>query len=110
MLEAGEDYGVDPCLIAATAAIESRFDPGTTSGRGQCIGLMQLHRDTARRLGVNPWDPQENIRGGARVLARLLHRYHGDLRRVYQTYNATFTEAYFREVMKAYQQARRTAK
>jgi soluble lytic murein transglycosylase-like protein len=107
MQEAGRDYNVDPCLIAATAAIESRLDPGATSGRGRCVGLMQLHKDTARSLGVNPWDPRENIRGGAQVLARLLRRYNGDLRRVYRKYNASCTSAYYREVMKAYRQAKR---
>lgn len=107
MQEAGRDYGVDPYLIAATAAIESRFDAQAISGRGMCIGLMQLHRDTARRLGIDPWDPRDNIRGGTRVLARLLRNYGGDLRRVYYKYNATCTPAYYREVMKAWRQARR---
>ena len=105
MKEAGAKYGVDSCLIAATAAIESRFDASATSGRGSCIGLMQLHRDTARAYGVNPWDPRENIEGGAQVLERLLRKYHGNLRRVYWTYNAKCNERYFREVMKAYRQA-----
>jgi soluble lytic murein transglycosylase-like protein len=106
--EAGAKYGVDPCLIVATAAVESRFDASATSGRGSCIGLMQLHKDTARSLGVDPWNPRENIEGGAQVLARLLRKYHGNLRRVYWTYNAKCNEGYFREVMKAYHQAVRT--
>ena len=110
MQEAGRAYGVDPCLIMATAAIESRFDPTATSGQGACIGLMQLHRDTARALDVDPWDPRDNIRGGARVLARLLRHYGGNLRRVFQHYNAEFNQAYFREIIKAWRQAKRTMK
>jgi len=105
MVEAGKLCGVDPCLIMATAAIESRFDAEATSGHGACIGLMQLHKDTARGLGVNPWDPRENIKGGTMVLAKFLHRYNGDLKRVFMKYNAKFNYGYFREIVKAYRQA-----
>lgn len=108
MQQAGADYGVDPCLVAAVAAIESRFNPGAISGRGACIGLMQLHRDTARQLGVNPWDPEQNIRGGAQLLARLLHRYRGNLTRALQKYNTAWTPAYDREVRRAWRQAKCT--
>ena len=106
MQEAGKDFGVDPCLIAALAAIESRFNPKATSGRGKCVGLLQLHQDTARGLGVDPWNPRENIRGGAQVLARLLRRSGGNLTRALQKYNASWNSAYDREVRLAWRQAR----
>jgi soluble lytic murein transglycosylase-like protein len=110
MVEAGKEFDVDPRLIMATAAIESRFDPEVTSGQGSCIGLMQLHKDTARSLGVDPWDPRDNIRGGTMVLAKFLHRYHGNLRRVFMKYNAKFNYGYFREIIKAYHQALATSR
>ena len=44
-----------------------------------CIGLMQLHRDTARKYGVDAHDPRANIMGGAAVLASLMQRYDGDI-------------------------------
>jgi soluble lytic murein transglycosylase-like protein len=109
MVEAGRDFGVDPYLIAALAAIESRFDPKATSGRGRCIGLMQLHQDTARGLGVDPWNPRENIRGGAQVLARLLRRNGGNLTRALKRYNASWNQKYDREIRKAWRQAKRGA-
>ena len=43
---------------------------------------------------------------GAAILASLLQRYDGDLRRVLQKYNASFTLAYEREVIRAYNQAK----
>jgi soluble lytic murein transglycosylase-like protein len=106
MQEAGRDFGVDPALIAAVAAIESRFNPKATSGRGRCIGLMQLHQDTAKGLVVDPWNPTENIRGGAQVLARLLRWSGGNLTRALKRYNASWNSAYEREVRKAWRQAR----
>jgi soluble lytic murein transglycosylase-like protein len=105
MKEAARKYRISPYLIQAVCAIESRYDPYATSGRGQCIGLMQLHRDTAKKYGVNPLNPRENIMGGAAVLANLLTAYNGDLRRVLNVYNATCTAAYEREVFKAFNQA-----
>jgi soluble lytic murein transglycosylase-like protein len=103
--EAAQKYQVSPYLIQAVCAIESRYDPYATSGHGQCYGLMQLHKDTARKYGVDSRNPRENILGGAAVLARLLTKYDGDLRRVLRVYNAECTSAYEREVIKAFNQA-----
>ena len=66
---------------------------------------MQLHQDTAKKYGVDAHDPRANIMGGAAVLAHLMDKYNGDIRRVLRTYNATCTAAYEREVIRAYNQA-----
>jgi soluble lytic murein transglycosylase-like protein len=102
--EAAWRYQISPYLIQAVCAIESRYNPEAKSGR--CYGLMQLHRDTAKIYGVDSHDPRENIMGGAAVLAKLMDRYHGNIRRVLHVYNATCTAAYEREVLRAYNQAR----
>ncbi len=101
--EAAQRYHISPYLIQAVCAIESRFDPDAKSGR--CFGLMQLHQDTAKKYGVDPRDPRQNIMGGAAVLADLMQRYNGDISRVLHKYNASCTAAYEREVIKAYNQA-----
>ena len=52
--------------------MESGYDPSAHSPKG-AIGLMQLTPKTAAKLGVqDPWDPEENLDGGVRYLARLL--------------------------------------
>jgi len=101
--EAAEKYQISPYLIQAVCAIESRYDKDAKSGH--CFGLMQLHQDTARKYGVDAHDPRANIMGGAAVLAHLMEKYHGDIRRVLHTYNASCTVAYEREVIRAYNQA-----
>ncbi len=102
--EAAQRYQISPYLIQAVCAIESRYDPYAHSGN--CFGLMQLHIDTAKTYGVlNPLNARENIMGGAAVLARLMHKYDGDIRKVLRVYNSTCTAAYEREVIRAYNQA-----
>lgn len=81
-------YGVNPQLAVAMAAVESNFDPLAVSPKS-AMGVMQLIPATAERFGVrNPFDPEQNIRGGLSYM-RWLHRYFGgDIERVVAAYNA----------------------
>lgn len=103
--EAALRYKISPYLIQAVCAIESRYDPNAKSGGGRCYGLMQLEKGTAKKYGVNARDPRENIMGGAAVLANLMQKCHGDIRKVLHVYNASCTADYEREVIRAYKQA-----
>lgn len=61
-------------FFRANIAIESAFDPGARSHVG-AIGLGQLMPDTARVLGVDPHDPEQNLHGSARYLLTQLDRF-----------------------------------
>ena len=63
--------GVDPVLFAALVWTESGFRPGALSPAG-AIGLAQLMPGTARGLRVDPYDPLQNLAGGATYLRQQL--------------------------------------
>jgi soluble lytic murein transglycosylase-like protein len=80
--------GVNAALLRAIIHAESGFNPRALSYKG-AQGLMQLMPATAGELGVvDAFDPGENIDGGARYLAALLHDYHGDVKLAAAAYNA----------------------
>ncbi len=79
---------IPPALINAIIEVESSFNPRAVSPRG-AMGLMQLMPDVAASLGVeDPFEPEENIRGGVALLRRLLDKYEGDYTRALAAYNA----------------------
>jgi soluble lytic murein transglycosylase-like protein len=86
--EAARRAGVEPALVAAVAHAESNFNARANSPAG-AKGLMQLMNGTARGLGVtNPFDPEQNLAGGARFLAGLLKQFRGDHALALAAYNA----------------------
>lgn len=109
------DHNLDPKLLDALVQVESSYNPGARSHVG-AAGLTQLMPNTARDLGVtNPFDPAQNLQGGAKYLAQMLAQF-GDLPRALAAYNAgpsavvkhggvppfKETNAYVEKIMKIY--------
>jgi soluble lytic murein transglycosylase-like protein len=116
-------YGIDFALVKAVIRAESSFDPYAISSKG-AEGLMQLMPDTSKRLNVaNPFDPQENIRGGVKYLKYLMDRFNNDLKLSLAAYNAgetivaqvngipnyRETKNYVAEVLRYYQEYKKKA-
>ena len=86
--EAAKTYQVEAALLHAVITAESNYNPNALSRKG-AVGLMQLMPGTAKRYGIaNPYDPAQNIRGGAQYLKYLLRMFNNDLQLVLAAYNA----------------------
>lgn len=85
---AAKKYNVSESLLKAIAKAESDFDPGCVSSAG-AMGVMQLMPETAKGLGVDdPFDPEQNIMGGAKCISLKLKEFKGDVRLALAAYNA----------------------
>ena len=85
---AAQLYMLPEALLRALIHTESRYRPNAVSPAG-AIGLTQLMPATARYLGVTrPFDPRQNIYGGARFLRLLANRFNGDMVLVLAAYFA----------------------
>lgn len=86
--KAADTYHISVDLLKAVAKQESGFQSNIVSSAG-AIGIMQLMPSTAEYLGVtNPYDPEQNIMGGAKLLSELYERYNGNLDFTLAAYNA----------------------
>ena len=74
IVKEAETQGIDPELALSLAHIESNFKHGAKSGKG-AIGVMQLMPGTAKELGIDPADPDQNIKGGIAYYKQQLDKY-----------------------------------
>lgn len=78
---------LQPRLVQALVQVESGYNRKARSNKG-AIGLMQLMPGTAADLAVaDPWDPEQNLRGGTSYLRQMLDRF-GGLELALAAYNA----------------------
>jgi soluble lytic murein transglycosylase-like protein len=91
---AAREVGLDPLLVLAVIAIESRFNPIAESVMG-AKGLMQIipkyHRAKLDQFGGEEavLDPESNILVGSRILQEYVYRT-GTLEAGLQFYNGSF--------------------
>jgi soluble lytic murein transglycosylase-like protein len=86
--EAAALYRLPEAFLRAIIRVESDYNPAVVSPAG-AHGLMQLMPATAARMGVrDPFDPRQNILGGARYLRILANTFGGDLILTIAAYNA----------------------
>lgn len=84
--DAARKHNVPEDLFFRLVQQESGWNPTAKSHKG-ALGLAQLMPETARRLGVDPSNPLENLEGGARYLAMQFRKF-GSWRLALAAYNA----------------------
>lgn len=82
-----KQYNIEPNLVKAVVKVESGNNPNVVSKSG-AIGLGQLTPSTAKAMGVNPYNPEDNIKGTVKYLDYLNKKFNGDTEKVIASYNA----------------------
>ena len=97
--QAGQQYNVDPQLIAAVIHTESNGNPNAYAPEssqavksGGASGLGQQTPATAKALGIDPTDPYQSIVGVAKLLDENLRRY-GDPQQAILAYHGGTDQA-----------------
>lgn len=80
------EMGIDPALALSIAKSESKFTHEIRSRNG-AVGVFQLMPSTAKRLGVNPYYMEENVKGGL-MYYKKLHKMFGSTELALAAYNA----------------------
>lgn len=99
---AGKKHGVDPRLLKAIMMQESGGNPNIISDTG-ALGLMQLMPFNLKAYGVTNWrDPNQNIDGGAGILAENLQKAGGDISLALRYYHGGYDRRRWGSVNAAY--------
>ena len=88
VIASAKKYGINPDFVLPMVNVESGFRPQATSG--MAVGPMQLTQATAKDLGVDPTNVDQNIDGGMRFLKSLIEnkKLKGDPHYIFAAYNA----------------------
>jgi len=92
--ETARNMDIDPDYALALAWQESKFDP-TARSKKDAFGVMQLMPNTAKELGVNRENLDDNIYGGLKYLKQNLQTYDNDKMLAAIAYNAGPNHKYF---------------
>lgn len=106
VLKEARTHGIDPLLVLAVIAVESRFNPVAESAQG-ALGLMQVvprfHMDKIAALGVTALlRPEANIAIGVKILKDSMRKGGEDVAAGLQFYNGAVdddTRAYATRVL-----------
>jgi Transglycosylase SLT domain len=76
-LDEAKKFGLDPNLVRHVLNKETGGlkDPATAVSKAGARGPMQLMPGTAKDLGIDINDPEQNTRGGVRYLAQMMERF-----------------------------------
>ena len=80
------EMGVDPAITLSIARTESGFKHEARSAHG-AVGVFQLLPSTARRMGLNPYSMNDNIKGGI-MYYKMMYKMFGSMELALAAYNA----------------------
>jgi len=86
IIKQANSMGVEPAIVLSIAKTESGFNQNA-KGYGGHIGVFQLSHSTAKHLGVNPYDLDDNIKGGIMYYKNMYDKF-GSMELAVAAYNS----------------------
>ena len=74
IIKQAKAMGVEPAIVLSIAKTESGFNQAAKSTGGH-IGVFQLSHSTAKHLGLNPYNLDDNIKGGITYYKKMYDRF-----------------------------------
>jgi soluble lytic murein transglycosylase-like protein len=85
IIKQAKEMGVDPAIVLSIAKTESGFNQNAR-GAGGHIGVFQLSGASAKRMGINPYNVDENIKGGITYYKNMYNKF-GSMELAVAAYN-----------------------
>ncbi len=86
IIKQAKEMGVEPAIVLSIAKTESGFNQAAKSSGGH-IGVFQLSYQTAKNMGYNPYNLDENIKAGITYYRNMYKRF-GSMELAVAAYNA----------------------
>ena len=86
IIKQSTDMGVEPAIMLSIAKIESGFNQNAKGASGT-IGVFQLMPATAKNMGYNPYNLDENIKAGITYYKNLYKQF-GSMELAVAAYNS----------------------
>jgi len=86
IIKQANELGVEPAIVLSIAKTESGFRQNIR-GSGGHIGVFQLSPYTAKCMGLNPYDLNDNIKGGIIYYKNMYDRF-GSMELAVAAYNS----------------------
>ena len=74
IIQQARSMGVDPAIVLSIAKTESGFRQNITSKSGH-VGVFQLSPATAKTMGLNAYDLNDNIKGGITYYKNMFNKF-----------------------------------
>ncbi len=86
IIKQANSMGVEPAIVLSIAKTESGFNQ-SAKGYGGHIGVFQLSHSTAKHLGIDPYNLDDNIKGGIMYYKNMYDRF-GSMELAVAAYNS----------------------
>ena len=86
IVKQAKQMGVEPAIVLSIAKAESGFNQNVKSAGGH-IGVFQLSHTTARNMGLDPYNLDDNIKGGI-IYYKNMYNMFGSVELAVAAYNS----------------------